>query len=341
MTTPTLPAVPQTGSGPSVLPGIRSDRFDLRPVYEPVAFLVLAGIAYLVLPPNLQYVLGVAVIYALLATSLGMLFGWAGTYTFGHAAFFGIGAYATALLKEQQWTPLLFLVASAVVAAVVALLVGLAGRRLVRVEFAMLTMIVGQIAYLLTFRVPVLEGDNGIYGIPRGVIFGVDLAPAPAFWWYSLVVVTVVLGVLRRISLSPFGEALNAIRDDPVKAAAIGIPVKAMRLAVFTLAGGVAGLAGALFAQQGGIVTPSTLTFTFSGQLIIMALLGGMKQFWGPAVGAIVFQFINAMVFGSSTNATLFLGVILLAVVLIFPNGILGLLRQARGLFTRATRRSR
>lgn len=339
MSAPIRTARPRSAAGPSLLPGVPSNRHDLRPVYEPLIFLVLTSVAYLVMPANLQYVLSVAVIYALLATSLGVLFGWTGTYTFGHAAFFGMGAYTTALLKDQAWGPLAFLGVSAVIAAVGAILIGLLGQRLAKVEFAMLTMIVGQIAYLLTFRVPELEGDNGIYGIPRGEFLGIDLTPPGTFWWYSIIVIAVVMGILRRINLSAFGESLNAIRDDPVKAAAIGIPVKSLRLASFALAGAVAGLAGGLFAQQGGIVTPSTLSFTFSGQIIIMALLGGMMRFWGPAVGAILFQFINALVFGNSSNGTLVLGVILLAVVLLFPSGVLGVLSRIRDLFGKGRRR--
>lgn len=335
MSAPVRTTPPRLTAGPSLLPGVASARFDLRPVYEPFIFLVLASVAYFTMPPNLQYVLSIAVIYALLATSLGVLFGWSGIYTFGHAAFFGMGAYTTALLKAEAWGPLLFLAASAVVAAIGAVVIGLIGQRLAKVEFAMLTMIAGQIAYLLTFRVPELEGDNGIYGVPRGDVFGLDITSPTAFWWYSIMVIAVVLGILRRINLSSFGESLNAIRDDPLKAAAIGIPVKALRLAAFTLAGSVAGLAGGLFAQQGGIVTPSTLAFTFSGQIIIMALLGGMMRFWGPAIGAILFQFINALVFGNSSHGTLVLGVILLAVVLLFPNGVLGVLSDLKARVTR------
>ncbi|WP_157157352.1 branched-chain amino acid ABC transporter permease [Diaminobutyricimonas sp. LJ205] len=339
MSTPVRPASRRITAGPSILQGVPATRFDLRPVYEPLIFLALTSVAYFVMPANMQYILSVAVIYALLATSLGVLFGWTGTYTFGHAAFFGMGAYTTALLKDQAWGPLAFLGVSAVVAAVGSILIGLIGQRLAKVEFAMLTMIVGQIAYLLTFRVPVLQGDNGIYGIPRGEIFGVDLTLPTSFWWYSIIVIAVVMGILRRIHLSSFGESLNAVRDDPVKAAAIGIPVKSLRLAAFTLAGMIAGLAGGLFAQQGSIVTPTTLSFTFSGQIIIMALLGGMMRFWGPAVGAILFQFINALVFGNSPNGTLVLGAILLAVVLLFPSGVLGVLSKVRDLAANARRR--
>lgn len=335
MSVPVRNPAPPKSTAPPLVTGASRSRSDLRPIYEPLIFLSATTVAYFVMPPNMQYVLGIAVIYALLATSLGVLFGWTGIYTFGHAAFFGIGAYATALLKEQAWGPLAFLGISAVVAVIAALLIGLIGQRLAKVEFAMLTMIVGQIAYLLTFRVPALRGDNGIYGIPRGDVFGIDIAPPASFWWYSIIVVAIVMGILRRIHLSAFGESLNAIRDDAVKAAAIGIPVKSLRLAAFGLAGGVAGLAGGLFAQQGSIVTPSTLSFTFSGQIIIMALLGGMMGFWGPALGAILFQFINALVFGNSPHGTLVLGIILLAVVMLFPSGVLGALARLRDLLMR------
>lgn len=315
--------------------GLADSRFDLRPIYEPLIFLVIATAAYYTMPPNMKYVLGVAIIYALLATSLGILFGWSGIYTFGHAAFFGTGAYATALLKAQAWGPLAFLGISAVVAGLLAVFVGVIGQRLAKVEFAMLTMIVGQIAYLLIFRVPALEGDNGIYGIPRGELFGISLAPPQAFWWYSIILVAVLMGVLRRINLSSFGESLNAVRDDPVKAAAIGLPVKSLRLAAFTLAGAVAGLAGSLYAQQGGIVAPTAIGFTFSGQIIMMAILGGTMKFWGPAVGAILFQFINALVFGNSSHGNLYLGFILLAVVLVFPGGVLGIVENLANLIRR------
>lgn len=302
--------------------------WDLRPLYEPAIFAVVVSAVFFASPPNMQYVLSIGVIYALLATSLGVLFGWSGIYSFGHAAFFGMGAYTTALLREQEWDALVFLVVSGVVAAVAAVLIGVIGLRLGKVEFAMLTMIVGQICYLLTFRVPGLEGDNGIYGVPRGTLLGIDVTGSTTFWIYSVVVVSMVLGVLRRIHLSAFGESLNAVRDDPVKAAAIGLPVRQLRIAAFTLAGGIAGLAGGLFAQQGGIVTPTSLSFTFSGIIIIMSLLGGMARFWGPAIGAIVFQLINALVFANASHANLYLGLILLAVVLVFPSGLLGVLAR-------------
>jgi branched-chain amino acid transport system permease protein len=302
----------------------------LRPVAEPLVFVAVTSAMFFSFSPGDQFVLVTGVVYALLTASLGVLLGWGGIYTFGHAAFFGIGAYSTGLLKDQELSPLLFVLAGAAVAAVAALIVGLLGSRIVAVEFAMLTLIVGQVFYLLTFKIDALQGDNGIFGIPSGSIGGWEIAVADNRWWYIVAVVALLLGVLRRIHLSPFGASLNAVRDDPVKAAAVGLPVRMLRLSAFVLAGAVAGIAGVLYAQQQGIVTPATLSFTLSGQIIIMVLFGGLYHFWGAPIGAIAFVLLSHKVFGETSHATLILGIILLVIVVLMPGGILGFLDKAR-----------
>lgn len=301
-----------------------------RFVYEPLIFGAVMTVLFLVAPTNWQFVLTQGVIYMLFATSLGMLFGWSGIYTFGHAVFFGVGAYVVALTKDLGSGPLVYLGIGVVAAGAIAGLVALLGLRLVKVEFAMMTLILGQIAYQLTYRIDGLQGDNGIYGIPRGSVLFFDITPSGSFWWYVLAIAIVAMMVLRRVQLSPFGEALSALRDDPIKASAIGIPVRTMRFVVFTLAGAVAGLAGGLFAQHQGIVTPNTLAFLFSGQVIIMALLGGMARFWGPAVGALVYVALNFAIFSGDSNSNLVLGIVLLVVVLLLPKGLLGVIAWAR-----------
>ncbi|AMM19991.1 hypothetical protein AX769_07230 [Frondihabitans sp. PAMC 28766] len=151
MTTKTAPGtVLSPRPAPKALAGRRT--WDIRPIYEPAIFAVVLSIGYFILPSSWQYTLTIGVIYSLLATSLGILFGWTGTYTFGHAAFFGMGAYATALLRTESWDALIFLGASAVVAAIAAVVIGLLGGRLVKVEFAMLTMIVGRSPTSLPIR---------------------------------------------------------------------------------------------------------------------------------------------------------------------------------------------
>ncbi|MFC0531461.1 branched-chain amino acid ABC transporter permease [Phytohabitans kaempferiae] len=303
----------------------------LRPVAEPIIFAAVTSVLYFSFDQSEKFVLLTGVVYALLTASIGVLLGWSGIYTFGHAAFFGIGAYTAGLLKDRDLSPLLFLLAGAAVAAAAALLVGLLGARIVAVEFAMMTLIIGQVGYLLIFKIERLQGDNGIFGIPTGTIGGWDIAADDNLWWYVVGVVAVVLGVLRRIQLSPYGVSLNAVRDEPVKAAAVGLPVRSLRLSAFVLSGAVAGVAGVLYAQQQGIVTPSTVSFTFSGQIIIMALFGGLYRFWGAPIGAIAFVLLNNRIFGETSRGTLILGVILLVIVVLMPGGILGVADWIRG----------
>ncbi len=296
-----------------------------RAVLEPLVFGIVLSAVFGLLPSGQQYTLTTGLIYALLTASVGILFGWAGISTFGHAAFFGVGAYTLGLLMNKQWTPLAFLAVSGVVAGVAAFLFAMLASRVVRIEFAMLTLVVGQIAYLLTYRIGALKGDDGIYGVPRGTVFGMPIQTTQQFWWYAVGVVVLLLIVLRRIQMSSFGESLNASRDDPIKSASLGLPVKSLRVAAFALAGTMAGIAGALYGQQQGIITPSTLTFAFSGQIIIMALLGGLNRFWGPPIGALVFVELNSFLFSSTSHGELILGLILLVIVVFFRGGLLGI----------------
>ncbi|GAB3673532.1 branched-chain amino acid ABC transporter permease [Angustibacter aerolatus] len=325
----------RTAAAPPVRRTVQPVRSGRRALLEPLVFAVVLSLIHLLVDQSLQFVLTLGVVYALLTASLGVLLGWSGVYSFGHAAFFGAGAYAAGLLKDHDLSPLLVVLAGTVVAAAAAVAVGALGARIVGVEFALLTLVVGQVAYLLTFKLDLLQGDNGVYGIPAGTLAGRDLTDGQHLWWYTVVVVAVLLGVLRRVQLSPYGAGLNAVRDDPVKAAAIGLPVRALRLSAFTLSGAVAGVAGVLFAQQQGIVTPTTLTFTFSGQIIVMLLLGGLHRFWGAAVGAIVFVLLDDRLFGETTHHSLVLGLILLVVVVVLPRGLLGLAEPVTALVRR------
>jgi branched-chain amino acid transport system permease protein len=316
-----------------------------RSIVEPAVFVAATSLLFFSFDRSEQFVLTTGVVYALLTASIAVLLGWSGIHTFGHAAFFGIGAYTAALLKDHHLSPLLFLLAGAATAAVGALVVGILGSRIVAVQFAMMTLIVGQVAYLLTFKITRLQGDNGIYGIPVGRIGGWDINAGDNLWWYTVIVVAVLLAVLRRIQLSPYGVSLNAVRDDPVKAAAIGLPVRALRLSAFVLAGCMAGIAGVLYAQQQSIVAPSSISFTFSGQIIIMALFGGLYRFWGAPIGAVAFVLLNDQIFGESSYGTLILGVILLVIVVLMPGGILGVLAwvrdRGRALWSLRTREAR
>lgn len=307
-----------------------------RAVGEGMLFFGVLALLFAILPSGRQYLAATALVYTVIAISISMLFGWSGIASFGHAAFFGAGAYTVGLLSENDWSPFIFLLVAAGVAATGAFFFAvLASRIEAYAQFAMLTLVFGQVLFLLTFRVPGLNGDDGIYGIGRGEAFGIALTGNVKFWWYALGTITVIFIALRQVHRSAFGVSLAALRDDPIRAEALGIPVRRMRVAVFTAAGAVAGIGGALYAQQQGIVTPSTLGFVLSGQILIMALLGGIRRFWGPAIGAIIFTVLQALLFQETGSATLYIGLALLIIVLFLREGITSLpeviARRVRG----------
>lgn len=297
----------------------------------PIVFAVI-GIAGTFLPGNGQFLAATIVIYALLAASTNMLVGWQGRVTFGHAAYFGIGTYLLALLRGTPINPLLLLVMAGVVGGVVALAFGALTVRLNGIAFALMTLVFGQVLYQLVFTIPALHGDDGIVGIPSGVVFGKNLLLPTNFWWYAVVVVGICVTALRLISRSTFGRTVLATRDDELRAVALGVPVRAIRVMVIAIAGFFAAVAGGLYVQQQGIATSENLYWLASGNAVLMCLVGGVNYFWGPLIGATVLVWLNTEFFNSIPYSDLYIGIILLAVVLLFRGGIAGLCVKAGGL---------
>lgn len=325
MTTPTqaVEAIQRAKRGPT---GFQAIRAKVPPSVEVLGACVLVALVGGVLfEGSTLFLLTTAVIYALFASATNVLFGWTGVSSFGQAAFFGAGAYTVGLTKDLIENPILAILLAAVVAAVVAGAFALLASRITGTEFAMLTLIFGQILWLLTFRVPELRGENGIPAISRGELFGVNLFADHAFWWYVLAVAAVVLLVLRRIRGSSFGASMNAVRDDPLRAEALGISVRWVRLWAFVLSGAVAGLAGGLMAQHQGLVTPEMIAWGLSGEVIVMCLIGGMRSFWGPAIGAILLVLGKHYLLDATSAPDLWVGLALLIVVLLVPGGLLSL----------------
>lgn len=294
-----------------------------------VLIVVLAtGIVVSRMEANSQYLATTIVIYALFALSVNVLVGWHGTMSFGQAAYFGGGAYFVAVLRNWNVDPVLLLLLAGVFGGLLALLFGFASIRAHGITFAMLTLVFGQGLYELVFTVDALNGDNGIPGVPSGELFGVQLGAPQAFWWYTVIVVGVCIAGLRRLHRSSFGQSVFATRDDPVRANALGIPVKSVRIVLVTIAGFFGAIAGGLSAQQQGIVSPDNLFWLASGNVLIMCLIGGIRHFWGPVLGAILFVWLNTKLFQDISYANLYVGVILLSVVLVFRGGLAGLPAQ-------------
>jgi len=293
------------------------------------AAVVLALIALPVLSAQSPYVIVLAVdilIAVLFATSLHFIMGPAGMHSFGHAAYFGLGAYGAALLVRAASLPMeAALLAAPLVGALGAIVVGWFSVRLSGVYLAMLTLAFAQIAWAIVYQWDAFTGgSNGLTGV------------WPAAWlsdkraYYALTLALVLGGVwvLRRMLHSPFGYAMRAGRDSFLRADAIGIDVKRIQWTAFVIAGHFAGLAGALFAFSKGSISPESLHVGKSIDALVMVLLGGVQTLSGPVVGAAVFTWLHDTVARSTEYWRAMLGAIMLILVLLFPQGIAGFARQ-------------
>ncbi len=265
-------------------------------------------------------------IAALFAVSLHFLMGPAGLHSFGHAAYFGLGAYGAALLLTRLNLPMeLALLLAPLLAIAGGVLFGWFAVRLTGVYFSMLTLAFAQITWATTFQWDsVTGGSNGMTGVwPAAWL-------EDKRWFYLLTLVLVVVGILWlwRILFAPLGYALRAGRDSPLRAEAIGIPVARVQWMGFVLAAAVAGLAGALFAFSKGSISPETMSVAKSVDGLVMVLLGGVQTLAGPIVGAFSFTWLHDTIARSTDYWRAMLGGVILLLVLLFPQGIAGYVEQ-------------
>jgi branched-chain amino acid transport system permease protein len=261
-------------------------------------------------------------IFALFAASLHLLMSVGGLASFGHAAYFGLGAYGAALAaKSAGLTMLLAIPAGPLAAALGAAIVGWFAVSLSGVYFAMLTLAFAQILWSIAFQwVSVTGGDNGILGV-----WPAAFAAQPArFYWLTLALVVPALCALRMIVFSPFGYALRAVRDSDLRAESIGIDRRRVQWRAFVIAGAGAGLAGALFAFLKGGVFPDTLGIPISIDGLVMVLAGGVETVAGPIVGAFAYKLLSIWLISQIDWSKLALGLIIVALVVLFPRGLVG-----------------
>ncbi|MBI2493122.1 MAG: branched-chain amino acid ABC transporter permease [Candidatus Rokubacteria bacterium] len=279
------------------------------------------------------------VVWALFATSLNLLVGYSGLVSFGHAAYFGVGAYTTGILMKKLGVGfLLAFPAAGLAAGLFALVFGFFCVRLTRIYFAMLTLAFAQIVWAICFKWnEVTGGEQGMPEIPYPSFDWVERLAAVVpwvggyrtsdyFYFTCLVLVGACLWLLRRIVASPFGRMLTTIRENAERAEFIGVNVRHYELAAFVLAGAFAGLAGGLFGIFNRGVFPDFAYWTKSSEVLIMTLLGGMGTFWGPAVGALVLIWLNQQIVSYTQYWPLILGTILVLLLFVFPGGIVGAL---------------
>jgi branched-chain amino acid transport system permease protein len=274
-----------------------------------------------------NYALNVAseiAIFVIFAVSLHFLMSVGGLASFGHAAYFGLGAYGVAFLAKLAGLPM-------IICLLLGPLLGLAGAavfgffavQLSGVYFAMLTLAFAQIVWSIAFQwVAVTGGDNGILGV-----WPESWAASPArFYWLSLGVAALAVAALRIAVFSPFGFALRATRDSPLRGEAIGIDGKRIQWTAFVIAGTVAGVAGALFAYLKGSVFPDSLGISLSVDALVMVLLGGVETVSGAIVGAIVYKALSIWLVSQTDLSKLVLGGFIILIVVIFPKGIVGMM---------------
>ena len=269
-----------------------------------------------------------AVILAIYALSFNLLFHHTGLLSFGHAAFFGASAYTTALaMSKLGWPYLATLPLSLVVTALLALVIGFFSVRLTRIYFTMLTLAFAQILWAVAHKSYAFTGgDNGITGLRPGGLLG----SATGLFYLALAMLVVVASLIHMVLLSPAGYTLRAVRDNPARAEAMGISAFEYALAAFVISGTLSGVAGFLQVAWQRSAFPDLLFWTTSAEVIIATILGGSGYFLGPIVGAVVLVVVEAVVRSHTEYWPLALGIVLLALVLFFPSGVMGLFDRAR-----------
>ncbi|TKT78387.1 branched-chain amino acid ABC transporter permease [Aquamicrobium sp. LC103] len=298
-------------------------------------FLLLFLFAPFLVNPGLVFLAGFAMIQIVFALSWNLLFSYAGLISFGHAAFFGIGAYisAVALRDGYEIHFVLLILVCAAFGALAALLVALVVlRRASGVQFAVLTLALSQLIVVLIGYSSLLGHDEGIAAIPRPAIdfglFTVDMNQPLTSYYFVLAVCLLAVGLMWLLAKGHVGRAMRAVRIDAERAAFVGIDVWRVRVIAFTISGAFAAVAGAMLAPWSQIITPDYVNWLQSAQPLFAALLGGAGFFWGPVVGVIGLSGINYLTRTFAGLSEVLVGASLILVVLVAPQGILGALKQ-------------
>ena len=315
---------------------VRRGRLARHSLAVPVAILMFALFLLVPLLPGKfwTHVSTEVLILGLFAMSFNLLYGYMGQISFGHAAFFGVGAYASAMVFTRLKTEggsigmldfFLSLAAGPPLAAVAALIVGFFCVRLTGIYFAMLSLAFGELLFYIVFSwYSFTKGDDGIQGLLPPLYF----QDAVHFYYLTLAIVTLALLAMWRITESPFGYIMRTLRDNQRRAAFLGINVRLHMLINFVIAGSFAGLAGALWGPFSRSVNPGLLGWQESGVAVFMTLIGGAGSFVGPMLGSVIYTLLQAVVKMYTVYWPLTIGTIILLSVLFLPGGVLGLVEK-------------
>ncbi|HOP84926.1 MAG TPA: branched-chain amino acid ABC transporter permease [Syntrophorhabdaceae bacterium] len=288
--------------------------------------LIILFIFPLFLPRFYVYLISIILLTGLLATSLNIVLGYGGIFQFHHAVFYGAGAYATALMIiKSGLTPWLGFLVGPLVSVLLSLIMGIICIRLSKLYFGMLQISLGSLVWIIVYRwYSFTGGDDGIHGVPLPDIIS---SPTSAYY-FTLVITLISIFIMYKIIKSPFGSALQGIRDNPVRSEMIGINVKRHQLLALIIAGFFAGIAGSLFVVVDNTVFPDMLFWTLSLEILIMCLLGGWFSFLGPMLGAAIIILLRTFVSTFTSYWTLVLGILMMFVIFFLPNGVLGYIEE-------------
>jgi branched-chain amino acid transport system ATP-binding protein len=295
--------------------------------------LFVAAFALLVLPPVLL-ALGLTmtsasevVIYAIACMALNILVGHTGLVSFGHGAWFGLAAYAAALMQRNVVRDSFFgpTIAGVLIVSIIAAAFGFLILRRRGVYFSLLTLALSAMLYAVSFRwTEVTGGENGLGGITRPTLFGFNLESSTNYYWFVAVIALAVLILLWRFHNSAVGSVLVAIRENEQRARFVGYPTNRYKLFAFTLSASITGLAGVLLLYQNRMTSADPISVSFSGDLLAMVVIGGMRSFLGPALGALFFILFREFLGIYTENWLFWFGLVFVAFIVFSPTGLVG-----------------
>jgi len=274
------------------------------------------------------------IIWGLFALGYNVCLGYTGMLSFGHAAYFGVGAYTTGIVLIRLWQNVWFgLFCGLLAGMITAFILGYLCIKRRGIYFAMLTLAFAQLIYFIGFQwVDLTGGDNGLRNIPLVPLslpgLSIDISTPLRYYFFVLFFVVLSLLALNRILQSPFGHVLQAVRENEHRALSCGYETVNVRWMAFIISGSISGLAGGLYALYLHFVGIETLYWITSGQVVMITLLGGMGTFIGPFIGAGVFRYLEDVLSAMTANWMIFLGTIFVLCVLFFPSGIWGTIKE-------------